>query len=122
MNLAFFIARRNLLKQKGNFSSFIIRIAILATTLSVAVMIVALSIVGGFKDVIQEKLFSFEGHIHIHEYGNNLFRAGTMPVPKDDRMQQAVAKERHVNHIAPYIKRAGILQTEGKMEGLMWFT
>jgi lipoprotein-releasing system permease protein len=108
------------MKQKGNFSSFIIRIAIIATTLSVAVMIVALAVVGGFKHSIREKLYSFEGNIHIHEYGNNPFRAGRMPpVEEDGYMEDKVAHMPHVIQIAPYIKRAGILQFNGRMEGIM---
>jgi len=56
MNLPFFIARRYLVKQKGTFSSFIIKLAIIATALSVAVMIVAIAVVTGFKYSVTEKL------------------------------------------------------------------
>ncbi|RYZ34386.1 MAG: ABC transporter permease, partial [Sphingobacteriales bacterium] len=63
MNLAFLIARRNLLRQKGTFSSFIIRLAIGATGLSVAVMVVSIAFITGFKYEIREKLFSFWGHV-----------------------------------------------------------
>jgi lipoprotein-releasing system permease protein len=120
LNLPFFIARRNLLKQKGNFSSFIIRIAIVATSLSVAVMIVALSVVGGFKHSVREKLFSFEGHIHINEFDNNTFTAASMPpLVEDGHLEEKIAAMPHVRQIAPYIKRPGILQHKGKMEGLM---
>jgi lipoprotein-releasing system permease protein len=119
MNLPFLIARRNLVKHKGGFSSFIIRIAIIATTLSVAVMIIALAVVGGFKSSIREKLYSFEGHIHITELGNNTFRAANMSLEEDGYLEDKVSKIPHVQQIAPYIKRAGILQFEGKMEGIM---
>jgi lipoprotein-releasing system permease protein len=120
LNLPLLIARRNLLRQQGNFSSFIIRIAIAATGLSVAVMIAALAIVGGFQHSITEKLYAFEGHIHIHEHGNNTFRAGSMPPQEEDGyLEEKVAAIPHVKHIAPYIKRAGILQYKGKMEGML---
>jgi len=71
VNLPYFIARRYLLKQKGAFSSFIIRLAIVATALSVAVMILSVAIISGFKYTIREKLFSFWGHIHIAPYNTN---------------------------------------------------
>ncbi|MBL7719827.1 MAG: ABC transporter permease [Flavipsychrobacter sp.] len=120
MNLPFLIARRNLLKQKGNFSSFIIRIGIIATTLSVAIMIIAVAVVGGFNTAIRDKLYSFEGHIHIHEYGNNTFRASSMPpLVEDGYLEEKVMALPHVVQIAPYIKRAGILQSKGRMEGIM---
>lgn len=119
MNLPFLIARRNLVKHKGGFSSFIIRIAIIATTLSVAVMIIALAVVGGFKSSVREKLYSFEGHIHITEFGNNTFRAANMSLEEDGYLEDKVSKLPHVQQIAPFIRRAGILQFEGKMEGIM---
>ena len=54
VNLSFFIARRYLLRQKGSFSSFIIRLAIVATALSVAVMVLAVAFITGFKFEIRE--------------------------------------------------------------------
>ncbi len=83
-------------------------------------MLISLAVVGGFKYSIREKLYSFEGHIHIHEYGNNTFKAGSMPpVAEDGYMEEKVAAIPHVIQIAPYIKRAGIIQANGKMEGVM---
>lgn len=43
----------------------ITRIAVGAIGLSIAVMIIATSIVAGFKNTISEKIFGFWGHIHI---------------------------------------------------------
>ena len=54
MNLSLFIARRYMLRQKGRFSAFIIRLAIVATALSVAAMIVAIAMISGFKYEIIE--------------------------------------------------------------------
>lgn len=83
-------------------------------------MIAALSLVGGFKHSIREKLFAFEGHIHIHEYGNNTFKAASMPpVQEDPVLEHKIAAMPDVKQIAPFIKRAGILQFEGKMEGIL---
>ncbi len=66
MNLAYFIAKR-VATSKGDqsFSKLIIRIAVIAVALSVTVMIVATSVITGFKHEIQEKIFGFWGHIHI---------------------------------------------------------
>lgn len=82
-------------------------------------MIIALAVVGGFKSSIREKLYSFEGHIHIREYGNNTFRSGTTAIEEDGYLEDQVSRMPHVKQIAPYIKRAGILQFYGKMEGIM---
>ena len=84
-------------------------------------MIVALSVVGGFKASIREKLYAFEGHIHIHQYGLNTFQTASMPpIQMDSVLEKKITGVPGVTHIAPFIKRAGILQFDGKMEGLMF--
>ncbi|MEL6866188.1 MAG: ABC transporter permease, partial [Bacteroidota bacterium] len=65
MNLAYFIARKVALANRKSFSRLIIRIAIAAIALSVAVMIIATALISGFKNQISEKIFGFWGHIHI---------------------------------------------------------
>jgi lipoprotein-releasing system permease protein len=119
MYLSLLIARRHLLKQKGTFSSFIIRLAAIATALSVAVMILALAFITGFKYEIREKLFSFWGHVHITEYNPNAESMATgMPVQRDEGLEERVLKLPHVVQLAPYAVRPGILQSGGTMEGI----
>jgi len=106
-------------KQKGAFSSFIIKLAIVATGLSVAVMIVAMAIVTGFKYSIAEKLFSFMGHVHIVPFDET--KANTLapePIYYDPALITAIRKIPHVVHVAPFAQRAVIVQAHGQMEGL----
>ena len=67
MNLPFFIARRLAFSGGKNFSRVVIRIAIAAVSLSVAVMIASTALIGGFKSEISRKIFEFWGHIHISD-------------------------------------------------------
>ena len=48
-------------KQKGAFAAFIIRLAITATALCVAIMIATLAILSGFRYAVAEKVFAFMG-------------------------------------------------------------
>ncbi len=68
MNLEYFIAKKVASSTKNSFSSKIIGIAILAITISMAVMIIATALVAGFKNEISEKIFGFWGHIHITHF------------------------------------------------------
>lgn len=65
VNLEFLIARRVGTSTHKSFSKAILRLAVVAIALSMVVMILATSIVAGFKNTISEKIFGFWGHIHV---------------------------------------------------------
>ena len=71
LNTELFIAKRLALGDKKSFSRFIIRIAIIAIALSVAVMIISSCMVTGFSKEIKERIFGFWGEIHIANFENN---------------------------------------------------
>jgi lipoprotein-releasing system permease protein len=119
VNLPFFIARRYLLHQKGAFSAFIIRLAIVATSLSVATMILSMAFISGFKYEIREKLFSFWGHVHIIPYtpdASNIISPN--PIKADKKLEQQVAATPHVISIAPFAVRPAIVNVNKYMEGV----
>lgn len=62
-----FVARKSFTSFKKSFTKTIIRLAITATALSIAVMILSLSIFNGFQKEISNKVLGFWGHIHITE-------------------------------------------------------
>jgi lipoprotein-releasing system permease protein len=105
--------------QKGTFSAFIIRLAIGATTLSVAVMIMAIAFIGGFKEVIREKLFSFWGEVIVSPYdANSSDIVSAEPVRLDSELVQRIATVPSVHAIYPFVLRPGILQSATEMEGI----
>ena len=120
MNLSFFIARRYLVKQKGTFSSFIIRLAIVATALSVAVMIVAMAIISGFQYTIRQKMYSLQGHIHIELYNANRSQSLTLdPIKWDPALVSTLQHMQHVKQVSAFAARPTIVQFHGQMEGVL---
>lgn len=120
MNLSFFIARRYLVKQKGTFSSFIIRLAIVATALSVAVMILSLAVVTGFKHAISEKLFGFMGHVQVRPF-NEAATASVgfaQPITAQPALIARMQQISEVVAVTPYAVRPVILQAHGLLEGV----
>ncbi len=65
MNLSAYISRKTFLSFRKSFTRSIIRISIIATALSLSVMIISQSVFNGFQKEIAQKVFGFWGHIHI---------------------------------------------------------
>jgi lipoprotein-releasing system permease protein len=101
MNLPFFIARRIAFSGKRSFSSIIIRIAIVAVSLSVAVMIAASALIAGFKSEISKKIFEFWGHIHISSAITDSPSSDATPVPDSLDFVGALRAVRQVSYSAP---------------------
>lgn len=67
MNYPLFLARRLSLGQGGKRMSPAVTVAIIATAISVAVMIASIAIVLGFKKEIREKVVGFNGNITLYK-------------------------------------------------------
>ena len=62
MNLAFFIARRTAQHTPDNKPGVMERIAVISVALSVAVMILAMAVIMGFKYEVARKVTAFAAH------------------------------------------------------------
>ena len=72
MNLEFFIAKRIHYQQgKKNVSRPAVRIATIAIALGLAVMLISVAVVIGFKNEIHNKTIGFGGHIQVTNFDNN---------------------------------------------------
>ncbi len=143
MNLPYYIAKRVAFSGKKSFSSIIIRIAIAAIALSVTVMIVANSLVAGFKSEISEKVFGFWGHIQvIHFESNRSFEV--VPIKRDTAFYHRLdtigsvsykkpvyflneltqfSKEENsiggIRQVQVFAEKAGIIKTKDNLEGII---
>ena len=118
MNIEFFISRRLAFNSKQSFSRFIIRVAIIAVALSVAVMIVAGAIVEGFQKEISEKVFGFWGHMVIRSYDqNNSY--GEEPVSINQNFYPSLEKVKGVKHLQVFATKPGIIKTNSEIEGVV---
>ncbi len=120
MNLSSFIARRIAFNQQRSFSRFIIRLSIAATTISVAAMIITLSFVNGFQDVVSEKVFSFWGHIRI-QYRQPMKAniAEELPIEENPQLVKEVKRNKQIASIHPFATKYAILKTTEEMEGVL---
>jgi lipoprotein-releasing system permease protein len=82
-------------------------------------MVVALAVVTGFKEAVKEKLYHFNGHVHVSYYSpivSNSYAAP--PIYNDAVLHTALQRVPHVLRVSPFVQRPVILQAGGKMEGI----
>lgn len=99
MNFERFIARRVAASGQQSFSRLILRIAVAAVALSVAVMICANALIAGFKKEISTKIFGFWGHIHITDTDINRSLLEAYPISKDQPFYPALDTVRRLEYI-----------------------
>lgn len=120
MNLPHFIARRIAFNQQKSFSRFIIRLSIGATIISVAVMIITLSLVNGFQETVSQKVFSFSGHIRIQaRQPMKANIAEDIPIVANDSLAASIRNNPAVRSIQPFATKYAILKTTEDMEGVL---
>ncbi len=121
MNTELFIANR-LFKDKESreqFSRPIVAIAIAGIALGLAVMILSVAIITGFKKEIRKKVIGFGAHIQLVNFDSNASYEATTPVSKNQSFYQAIAHEEGFKHIQVFAYKAGIIKTRGAMQGVI---
>ena len=119
MNFPLFIAKKIYHDQddKRMVSRPAIRIATVGVAIGLAVMIVTVSVVLGFKHTIRDKVVGFGGHIQVH---NVLWFNEVDPysVSVDDSLLNAISKIEGVKHIERYSVTQGLLKTDDDFLGV----
>jgi lipoprotein-releasing system permease protein len=120
LNLPIYIAKNLIKGNKKAFSSFILRVSVLATTISVATMIVALSFINGFQQVVAEKIFHFWGHLRVQHFEplkSSIAEASA--IQRTPEIEDILRRTSGVKSIAPYTNKSAILKSTGSIEGVL---
>ena len=120
MNSSIFIAKRlfTAKENNNNYTRPIIRIAILAIAISVAVMILSVFILSGFKDNISNKVIGFGSHIKITKFNNNQSFEND-PIDFNVDIYDKIKNLDFVSHINIYATKAGIIKNDVDIHGVV---
>lgn len=93
------------------------RIATAGVAIGLAVMLVSVSVVFGFKHTIRDKVVGFGSHITVANF-MSLYGRDTRPICIDDSMMAVLRSIDGVKHVQRYAVKQGILKTDSDFLGV----
>ena len=87
--------------------------------IGLAVMIVSVSVVFGFKHTIRDKIVGFGSHIQVADF-MTLQTSETQPIQMDDSVMNVLKKQPGVKHVQRYAMTQGILKTDNDFLGVVF--
>ena len=123
MNFPLFIARRIYSDHIGDqqkVSKPAIRIAVAGVAIGLAVMIISVCVVLGFKHTIRDKVVGFGSHIQVANFYTLQSSAIDQPIAIGDSMINVLKKTEGVKHVQRFAMKQGILKTDNDFLGVMF--
>ncbi|MVM30386.1 FtsX-like permease family protein [Spirosoma sp. HMF4905] len=118
MNVPVFLARKVRHAPEGSFSATVTRIGIASIALGLAILIVAFSVLFGFKDTIQQKIFLFGAHLQVSKFTNNVsYESPALPLHTN--LYRDSTHLPGIRHIQAIALKAGILKTSDELTGVV---
>jgi lipoprotein-releasing system permease protein len=120
LNTELFIAKKIYKgeKERKSFSRPISSIVIVSIALSLAVMIISVFVVTGFKKQITKRIVGFGSHIQLVKFdSNNTFE--TQPIDKNQELYSVLKEDKNIKHIQVFATKPGIIKTDTQFEGVV---
>jgi lipoprotein-releasing system permease protein len=119
VNIELFIAKRIHFQQgKKNISRPAVRIATIGIALGLAVMLISVAVVIGFKQEIRNKTIGFGGHIQITNFDNNNTYEMN-PIKADKALISSIISINGVKHVQRFATKPGIIKTDTEFQGIV---
>lgn len=121
MNFERFIAKRIYATTDGKrqISRPAIRIALIGIMIGMAVMIVSIAVVMGFKSEVSSKVVGFGSHLQVLSVTLDQDRQ-LMPVLTTDSLERVVRRNPQVSHVQRYTTKMGMLKTSDDFRGIQF--
>ena len=93
-------------------------ISVIGVALSLTVMIIAVSVVTGFKYEITRKIVGFGSHIQILNFDSNESYE-TQPIDKNQEFLNQLRSEPYIANLQIFATKAGIIKTKTEIQGVV---
>lgn len=117
MNAATFISKRIFSLSKENLSSTVMRIAVTSVALGIAIMLISIAVVIGFKNQIKDKVVGFVAPIHIQALNQNESIEET-PFLFDSVLNARLDKP-FITEMHKTANKAGIIKTDDEIQAVV---
>ena len=117
MNAATFISKRIFSLSKENLSSTVMRIAVASVALGIAIMLISIAVVVGFKNQIKDKVIGFVAPIHVQALNQNE-SIEEAPFVFDSVLKARLDKP-FIKNMHKTANKAGIIKTDDEIQAVV---
>lgn len=120
LSLELFIAKRIHFSKEGDrqVTPPAVRIAMIGIALGLAVMILSVAIIVGFKKEVRNKVIGFGSHIQITNFDSNTSYELT-PIAVSDTLLEHLDTFPGIRHVEAFATKQGILKTDTDFQGIV---
>lgn len=96
-----------------------VTVAVAGIAIGLAVMLLAVGIVRGYRHTIREKIIGFGAHVRITNMavGDEL---ESSPMPTDGDFVPLLLQDEHIKHVQRFAVKPGIIKTEDEIQGVIF--
>ena len=110
--------KRLLKGENSGFSRPIVKLSIAGVALGIVVMLVAIAVTTGYKQVIRDKVVALGSHIRISNYDMN-YSFEPVPFEKNRPFVEEIKKMPEVKSVQCYSTKSGVIKTDDQVEGIV---
>ncbi len=118
MNIAYYISKRIRSSKMTGFSGTIHNVAIASVSIGISAMIVSFMILSGFKTKINEKIYSFGGHLQVTRFSFNSSYEEE-PISRINYLTQIQDDLDFIEVVQPYANKPGLIKANEEVVGVV---
>ncbi len=119
MNVSQFISSRIRHQSGKSFAATVSRLAVFGLVVGISTLIIAFAILGGFKRKVRERVYDFDAHIHLTQFGLGT-EAENQPVPMSADAFVQGKELNSIKEIYPVAFQKGILHANANVMGVVF--